>query len=215
MTESTTMTPSADAAAAQLYTDQTASASSTLRQLNDSYAALRGEARLINTDIETGHRTARRYDLDERTSQKAKRAPRELLDELATDRGLSWATIARLCRVSVSAVRKWRAGDPPSGEKRLALARLAAFLDLVGEMPVADPGSWLSMPLVAQFGATGEDLFVADRLDELLDYAAGHVTAKDMLDTFDENWRTRFSSDWEIVDAPDGERSIRRRAQDR
>ena len=30
-----------------------------------------------------------------------------LLEELATDRGLGWSEIARLCEVSVSAVRKW------------------------------------------------------------------------------------------------------------
>ncbi len=213
MTESSTMATSTDAPEVQLDSDQTASASSTIQQLNVSYAELRGEARQVNNDIEDGHREVRRYDLDERTSLKARCAPQELLDELATDRGLSWATIARLSGVSVSAVRKWRSGDAPSPERRLALARVAAFLDLVSEMPVADPGSWLSMPLVTQYSVTGEDLFLANRVDDLLDYAAGHVTAKQILDLFDDAWRDHFASDWEVFDAPDGERSIRRRPQ--
>jgi transcriptional regulator with XRE-family HTH domain len=196
-----------------LAANSTAAGSITIRDLNESYAMLRGEAHLVNSDIENGHRQVRRYDLDDRTSVKARSAVSGLLDELATDRGLSWATIARLTGVSVSGVRKWRAGDAPKPEKRLALARLAAFLDLVGEMPVAEPGAWLSMPLVAGFSATGEDLYIAGNVDDLLDYAAGHVQPKEMLDRFDPEWRARYASDWEIVTADDGNRSIHRRTE--
>jgi transcriptional regulator with XRE-family HTH domain len=195
--------------------DQTAGPSPTIRELTDAYASLRGRVLLVNTDIEQGHRKVRGWALDERTRIKARRSAPDLLEELATDRGLAWSAIARLAGVSVSAVRKWRTGEAPSPERRFLLARLAAFLDLVEEMPVADPAAWLSMPFVAGFTITGEDLFRAGRLDVLLDHAAGHLEIKDLLASFDPEWRAHYASDWEIVDAPDGNRSIRRRDQDR
>lgn len=97
-------------------------------------------------DVEGGRRKFRSMDLDERTSAKSRLPTEVLLEELSIDRGLGWSEIARLCGVSVSAVRKWRAGESISSESRRSLARLTAFLDLLQEVgPVGEPAGWLNM----------------------------------------------------------------------
>ena len=83
-------------------------------------------------------------DLDVRTTAKARSDSESLLEELATDRGLGWSEISRLCGVSVSAVRKWRGGESPSPDRRRRLARLAAFLDLLEEAGGYKRASWLA-----------------------------------------------------------------------
>src|SRR3954466_1283052 len=78
--------------------------------LND-WSALRDRVGSLDRNVTDGYRAARRRQLDERTTVIAQRDPRELLDELASGWGLSWALIAKLVGVSSAAVRKWRRGE--------------------------------------------------------------------------------------------------------
>lgn len=190
----------------------TASKLDTIRRLQQSYEELSGPVRILRDDVEAGRRRVRKWDLDERTAAKARIGSLALLDELSADRGFSWSEIARLCGVSVSAVRKWRAGETPSPERRRELARLAAFVDLLDEIAaVADPASWLMMRLTDAHTVTAADLYLAGRADDLLEHAQGHLGLHEMLDRWDPNWRDEHRSEWMIVPAADNERSIVRR----
>lgn len=190
----------------------TASNIETIRLLQRGYDDLTGRARILNEDVEAGRREVREWDLDERTAAKARHDALRLLDELSTDRGFSWSDLARLCRVSVSAVRKWRAGEAPSPERRRDLARLAAFVDLLDEIaPVADPATWMLMRLVDRHTATAADLYLDGRSNDLLEHAQGHLGVRDLLDRWDTDWRQNTRSEWHIVTAADGERSITKR----
>ena len=135
-----------------------------------------------------------------------------LLEELSTDCGLGWSEIARLCGVSVSAVRKWRAGKTISSEHRRSLARLASFLDLLEDVgPVDEPAGWLNMRLSDQTTVTAADLYIAGHPQDLLEHAQGILEVEQLLDRCAPDWRTASRSEWKIVTLPDGERVLTRR----
>ena len=52
--------------------------------------------------------------------------------------GLSWREIARVSSVSVPAVRKWRNGEPATGENRMRVAMVSAFCELVEDQYMID-----------------------------------------------------------------------------
>lgn len=190
----------------------TAADTDTIRQLTRGYENLSGPVRILAEDVELGRRRVREWDLDERMAVKARSGAPELLDELSTERGFSWSDIARLCGVSVSAVRKWRAAESPSPERRRDLARLAAFIDLLDEIaPVADPAAWLLMRLIDRHIVTAADIYLAGNSNDLLEHAQGHIGVNELLDRWSPNWRTETQSDWQFVTASDGERSITQR----
>jgi transcriptional regulator with XRE-family HTH domain len=190
----------------------TASTLETIRRLQRSYDELTGPVRVLNEDVTAGRREVREWDLDERTAVKARLDALTLLEELSTDRGFSWSDIARLSRVSVSGVRKWRAGETPSPERRRDLARLAAFVDLLDEIaPVADPASWMLMRLSDSHTATAADLYLDGRSNDLLEHAQSYFGVGELLDRWNPEGRDATRSDWESVTAADGEQSITRR----
>ena len=192
--------------------DSTARTALAIATLTDAYGGLSGEVRLLSEDVEDGRREVRSIDLDLRTSAKATLSTESLLDELSTARGLGWSEIARLCEVSVSAVRKWRAGDSISPERRRSLARLAAFLDLLEEVgPVSEPAGWLNMRVSDQLTVTAADLYIDGRADDLLEHAQGHLEPEALLERWKPNWRSIARSEWRIVNRPDGERVLTRR----
>lgn len=192
--------------------DSTARAASAIATLTDAYGGLSGKVRLLSADVEDGRREVRSIDLDLRTSAKAALGAELLLEELSTTRGLGWSEIARLCEVSVSAVRKWRAGDSISPERRRSLARLAAFLELLKEVgPVNEPASWLNMRVSDQLTVTAADLYIDGRADDLLEHAQGHLGLDALLDRWNANWRATARSEWRVVTGPDDERVLTRR----
>ena len=65
--------------------------------------------------------------LDERAAAKVRHGVPSLLKELAVERGMAWADVARLAGVGVGTVRKWRTDGSGSAESKLSLARLAAL----------------------------------------------------------------------------------------
>ena len=136
----------------------------------------------------------------------------DLLTKLAVDWGMSWTSIARLCGASLSDVREWRCGKDLSPGNRLAVSHLFDFIDLLGELPIDEPASWLAMPLVSGYTVTPEDLYIKGHTDQLLDYASGQTDLYEILNEFDGNWRTSYRSPYEIVEAGDGHPSIVRRS---
>ncbi|MGH3695786.1 MAG: helix-turn-helix domain-containing protein [Pseudonocardiaceae bacterium] len=175
--------------------------------------ALRDETGLLHGDTSALHRQARQLDLKERTAEKVRRSVPELLHELATDRGMAWADIADLIGVSVSAVRKWRTDGGATADNRSRLARLAAFLDALTDCGVADAAQWVEIALSLGEGYTITPLEVYRHGGEeaLLEYACGHEQAETVLDATMPGWRQERASDFDVYDAPDGQKALRLR----
>ena len=111
----------------------------------DMVAGLRDLIGLLNTDARDLHNNMQTDALEEATSRLAWREPRELLDVLAVERGLSWVDIARMVGVSIPALRKWRHGENVAPDNRRKLAQLTAFLSMIGTAPIVDPAAWMEI----------------------------------------------------------------------
>lgn len=152
--------------------------------------------------------------LRERSSQLARRDAKDLLDDLAVERGLSWSTIAAMLGLSPTAIRKWRRGGSVNPENREQLAALVAFFEMLGAIkePIADVGSWVEMRVREDATITPAQLYAAGPLLrwQLLEWARGYIDAATMLDRFDEDWRTTYrrDADYIVGEGPDGERAI-------
>lgn len=177
-------------------------------------ADIRDRAALLASDADGVHQRAQDYDLQQRAHIKARSAVPALVAELATERGMSWSSIARLVGVTVGAVRKWRSEGAATAENRRALARLAAFLDLLEGFSVEDPAGWLEMPLVDGYTVTATDLYRKGMQSSLLDFASMRVSVYDLMDEFDEHWRRTHRASFDVFKAEDGELALRRRHED-
>lgn len=181
-------------------------------RLVNEVGALRDGTTFLQYSVERLHDDVRARALDERTSAAALRDPRELLRELSHSRGLSWATIARLANVTPTAVRKWRRGETIGSVSRRSLAGAATFLQMLDEhsSPITEVGTWLEMPLSDQSTLTAVDVYVGGRIDLLLDFAAGLLSAHAVLNAFDPEWRDGYRVDerFAVEVADDGDLSI-------
>jgi hypothetical protein len=171
-------------------------------------SALRDRADSLKTEVDGTHHEVREQRLDELTSMIGRQDPHAVLTELSQDLGLSWSTLSRLVGVSPTAIRKWRRGEPINADNRRALSRVRAFLELLtrNASPLEDVASWLEMKVSDDATITAVDLFVADRMDLVLDLASARVSPHEALDSFDPEWRARYASDgrFEVVRVGDG-----------
>jgi hypothetical protein len=182
-------------------------------QLAEQAGFLRGATRHLLDDVADVHDRAIDIQLEGRTDEAAKRGVQELLDELA-DLGFAWRQIAQLVGVSVPGLRKWRQGEPTTGEHRRAVARLLAFVDVLrSDHLVQDVSSWMEMPLGSS-RITGVDVYSQGGAKPLLLLAAGHLSSEDLLDSIDASWRDQQADRFEIATGSDGQPMIRvRRAE--
>lgn len=134
-----------------------------------------------------------------------------LLEELAEARGMSWTDIAAAAGVSISALRKWRKGKPLTAASLLALARTAALLDVLENKGVAEPASWMEMPLPLPSGYSIRpiDLYAQGCGEGILDLAEPHDSGEIqvVLDRIAPAWREE-RSDYEVFTDTDGQRSM-------
>jgi hypothetical protein len=77
---------------------------------------------------------------------------------------------------------------------------------------ISEIASWLEIPLMHDIPVTPMDLLESNRYDLVFDFAGGHATAKQVLDEWDENWREKFRSNFEVFLASDGQFSIREKS---
>ncbi|OZE89943.1 hypothetical protein CH298_13235 [Rhodococcoides fascians] len=165
----------------------------TLRQWEQLEGPVRQTARsamLMDLEDRTSKADAK-LELDQRTSERAKSLPSAGLDTLS-DLGFAWRDVAALMGVSVAAVNKWRKGEGITGPNRLKLAKLLALLDMLEVRLVAEPASWLEMPIHEGVSVSPIDLLTANRYDLVLEYANHTTGAGDyqaILDEFNPNWR--------------------------
>ena len=170
--------------------------------------ALRSGVGLLSQDVAQVHGDSLQLQLESHAAAAARRSPLDLLNELA-GQGFSWTSVARVVGVSIPAVRKWRNGKPVSGKNRRNLALMVAFVNVLEEDHlIQDGASWLDMPL-AKSSFTGIDVLAAGQAHELMQYAAGHISNKDLLDSAMPTWRHTMEDHFETYEAPDGEVAIR------
>lgn len=183
----------------------------TMASITRDFGMLRDQTSLLDADVGSDHRTAQMYSLELLAQDRSREDVPTLLAKLVSNYGLGWSDIARLVGVSVQALRKWRQGEPATGENRVAVARLAAFLELLGDVPVHDPASWLEMPVVAGYAPRHLDLYREAHADILFDLAHLRTSPEHALDEVDPQWREHLRLSHETFEAADGQLSIRRR----
>ncbi|MCY3850134.1 MAG: hypothetical protein OXF75_04940 [Acidimicrobiaceae bacterium] len=175
--------------------------------------ALRQDVGLLSQDVARVHGDSLDIQLESRTDEAAKRAPADLLSELA-DLGFSWTAIARIVGVSIPAIRKWRHGEPTTGENRRSLAKLVALVGVLeNDHLISDVASWLDIPL-AESNLTGIDVLADGRIPDLVEYAAQHIGSTELLDRTLPAWRDSLDGQFEVYRAGDDERAIRMRSED-
>ena len=173
---------------------------------------LRSDVSVLSQDVAHVHGDSLRIQLESRTDEALKRAPADLLSELA-DLGFSWTSVARIVGVSIPAIRKWRHGETVSGENRRRLARLVALVGvLASDHVVFEIASWLDVPLAGS-SFTGIDVLAAGQVRDLMEYATGHLGSAELLDRAVPGWQDTLDDRFEVYRAGDGERAIRVRSE--
>lgn len=195
--------------------DYAPSAPNETRALSLRADYLRTEVDMLGGEVQDLHTEVREHDLADRALEKSKKSVANLLQELASERGMGWSDIAEIVGVSVSAVRKWRQGGVASPESRSKLARIAALLDVLEEKGVIeDPAGWMEMDfsLDAGYFIRPLDLYLEGHVTELIELAEQRQSTAQVLDKVRPNWR-QSRSEFEIVLDDDGDRLIRRRVE--
>jgi hypothetical protein len=183
------------------------------RDIADEAGHMRSVEALRAEDWGDLHHRAFKVQLNIQTVKNAKRAPVELLGELA-DLGFEWREIARMLGVSVPALRRWRQGEPPTGEHRRDIAQLVAFTRILAEdHMVADIASWMEVPISTDAPVTAIDLYVGGHALSILELASEHAAPDAILDRVEPGWRERFRSDFEVFVASDGQTATRLRTK--
>ena len=140
-----------------------------------------------------------------------------LLDQL-NDLGFPWRDIARICGVSVPAVRKWRQGASTTDEERQSIALVVAFCEIAAKQyHIMDVAAWLEKPLHTDAPITRIDLMASERFDLILELAREQPVDSDkildqsdkILDQYDSDWRDRYRSNVEVFTAADGQFGLR------
>lgn len=164
-----------------------------------------------------GHQLRRRHrDLYEAQLNRLREANRlrsvpELLRDLASRWGIAWADAARMLKVSVPALRKWRTSGGLSPENLDRLAGLVAFLQMLDQVAVSSPARWIAVPLCEGYTVTPRHLYSVANAAALVDHAAGNVSAVELLDELVPDWREAYKSEYEVFLAADGQFSLRSR----
>ena len=181
--------------------------------LADKAGFLRQDVGVLTQDVAQVHGDLLQIQLDSRTEEAAKRAPVDLLSELA-DLGFSWTAIARIVGVSIPSIRKWRHGETATGENRQKLARLVALVGVLeSDHLISDVASWLEIPL-AGTNFTGIDVLANEKLADIVEYAAEHIDSTELLDRALPTWREALDDQFEVYQAGDGELAIRLLGED-
>lgn len=174
---------------------------------------LRSNIDVLGGEVQDLHGEARELDLQARAFEKGKASVASLLAELSSSRGMGWSDIAAIVGVSVSAVRKWRHGGEASPERRAALARVAAFLDVIEEKGlVEEPARWMEMalPLPPGYYIRPLDLYLDGATMELVDLVEQRKPMEQVLDEARPGWRDQRSQ-LEVFEGSDKQRALRLR----
>jgi len=173
-------------------------------ELRDGVTRTYSDATELHGDIQS-------MELELLTREFEQVAATDLLTTLSDNHAFAWAVLARVARVSPTAVRKWRRGETISPVFHHRLAELAAFSTLLQRLAptITDVSYWLEMPIVGRCDASRFDLYLDGHLTKLLDLATGRSSGAALLDDARPNWRDYQSTASSIVWHEDGTPSIR------
>lgn len=169
---------------------------------------IRGQARTLHNEGQDIHRETTIHEWTNLTSEQGKRRTQDLLEELH-ELGFAWRDIARMVGVTVPALQKWRKGQKTSGENRSAIAGLVAACHLVQERHmIEEVASWFEMPVVPGCPITPIDMYAAGDRVLVFDHASGHASPEEVLDGYEPDWRSKYSSPYAVYRAEDGHLSL-------
>lgn len=170
---------------------------------NTNQLANEGELALRQPEDDAG--------LKSRARDLVKKSTKELLHRLTVEYGMSWSGIAYAIGISVQSIRKWRQGSSINNENQLALAKVVAALDILGEAKIEDPASWLELPILEGYSLRHLNLLRGKQYGHLLDLAYSYRDPQEILHSINPNWETEFRLEHEVFIADDGLPAIRRR----
>jgi len=154
-------------------------------------------------------------ELEDRQQNISAQSGLDLLTMLS-EAGFAWRDVARLAKVSVPAVQKWRRGDGMAAGNRFRMAKVVALMEVLANHFVNDPASWLEMPVKDGVALSRLDLLANGRFDlvlELISDDDNPVSAALVLDEYAPSWRNDLVDDvFETFMASDGIVSIRPRS---
>ncbi|MER8096547.1 hypothetical protein [Streptomyces goshikiensis] len=190
-------------------TEPTVTLTNHLDNLIDSTGSLRSMGKQVSESAGARQQKALFIAWQRRTNERGKQAPKALLEEIG-NLGFAWRDVARMMRVSVPAVQKWRRSGGVTGENRRRLASLLALCDEIAERyMIQEIASWFEMPISDQAPVTPIDLYAEGHADLVLEHAVGIDDTEQILTAYDTGWRERFRSDFEVYQDHDGQMSIR------
>lgn len=130
------------------------------------------------------------------------------------DRGFSKGMIGDLLQAGATEVMRWRSTGVCLPEEEKKASRLLAFCDMLEDrFGVASASDWFERWLVGSCIINMQEIYRNDGTDLALEFAAGRITAEQVLDTYDPSWRDVPPSMWEVAAHPNGEQYIRMRGE--
>jgi DNA-binding transcriptional regulator YiaG len=180
-----------------------------LVQTQDAYAE-RSRAQSRHTDAVDEHQSMYLLEWQRRVKSHSERSHASMLSSLWKS-GLSWRDIARLLKVSVAAVQKWRSGENMSSKNFARLRDFVAAYDMVAaHKPDVDVASWIDVPILTDVPVTPRELWIKGDPNTFFEYALGDMKSETALDIVDPNWRQRYREDgFETFIGADGNPGIR------
>lgn len=180
-----------------------------LVQTQDAHI-VRVRASSTHNDAVDEHQSKYLLEWQQRVKSHSELSHEEMLSSL-WESGLSWRDIARLLKVSVAAVQKWRGGEKMSPKNFARLRDFVAAYDMVAaHKPGVDIASWIDVPILTNVPVTPRDLWIKGDPNIFFEYALGDMKSEAALGAFDPDWRQRYRDDgFETFVGVDGNLSIR------
>ena len=150
-------------------------------------------------------------ELESRASNLVTKPTKGLLHRLTVEFGMSWSGIASVTGISVQSLRTLRLRSSISNQDKLALARVVATLNILGEAKIDDPASWLELPILDGYSPRRLDLLSGKQYRHLLDLAYSSRDPQEIL--YSIKWEKEFRLEHEVFIAEDGLPSIRRKTR--
>jgi hypothetical protein len=161
--------------------------------------------------LQQSHRDLYEAQLNKLREANRSRSVPELLRSLASTWGVAWVDAARMLKISVPALRKWRTSGGVSPENLDRLASLVALFQMLERVGVSSPARWIAVPLRDGYTVTPRHLYSLANAAALVDHAVGNVSAVELLDELAPDWREVYKSEYEVFLAADGQFALRSR----
>lgn len=180
-----------------------------LLRTQDAYVE-RQRAHQDHSEAVENHQSKYLGEWQQRVKSHSERSHEDMLSSL-WESGLSWRDIARLLKVSIAAVQKWRSGEKMAPKNFARLRDFAAAYDTVGaHKPGVDIASWMDVPILTDVPITPRNLWTDGDPSTFFEYSLGSLKPEAALDLFEPEWRQRYRNDgFESFVGEDGLLSIR------